>query len=334
MNNKEASGSSRERPDEGKLRILDLLARQAADTIEDVQAIAMWRESEERFRLALRGSPVVVWECDTDLRFTFADNLQPPVTDPAQIVGKRDDEILPFDCVRELVEIKKRVLATGAGERCEISIPSANKTFHFEVVVEPIYNSAAVITGLRGLAIDISERTRTEEALRSVSAELRQTLHTAAIGLTHCSRDLRYLSANPAYAQWIGLPLEQIVGRPIVEVMGKEAFEIIRPRIERVLSGETVEYEDEVPIGGKRKCIRVAYTPDRDAYGNVVGWVASVMDITERKRMEEERAEEGRRKDEFLSLLGHELRNPLAAISTAVQLLSSSVADEKTCLPE
>jgi len=50
--------------------------------------------------------------------------------------------------------------------------------------------------------------------LRAVSAELRRTLHIAATGLTHCSRDLRYLSANPAYAAWIGLPLDHIIGRP------------------------------------------------------------------------------------------------------------------------
>ena len=135
---------------------------------------------------------------------------------------------------------------------------------------------------------DITERKRAEEALRVVSAELRQTLHTAGTGLTHCSRDLRFLSANPAYVQYIGLPLEQIVGRPMVEVMGQAAFEIIRPRIERVLSGERVEYEVEMPIAGERKWIHAVYTPDQDASGNVVGWVASVTDITERKRVEEE----------------------------------------------
>ena len=138
------------------------------------------------------------------------------------------------------------------------------------------------------IARDLTERKRSEEALRVVSAELRQTLHTAATGLTHCSRDLRYLSANPAYAQFVGLPVDQIVGRPIIEVMGRASFAIIHPRIERVLRGEQVEYEDELPIAGERKWVHAVYTPDRDASGNVVGWVASVRDVTLRKRAEEE----------------------------------------------
>jgi PAS domain S-box-containing protein len=139
-----------------------------------------------------------------------------------------------------------------------------------------------------GVYTDITERKQAEEALRAVSAELRQTLHTAGIGLTHCSRDLRYLSTNPAYGQLVGLPVEQIVGAPIIDVLGQAAFEIIRPRVERVLRGERVEYEDELPIAGERKWTHAVYTPDRDASGNVVGWVASVIDITARKRIEHE----------------------------------------------
>jgi PAS domain S-box-containing protein len=139
-----------------------------------------------------------------------------------------------------------------------------------------------------GVYIDITERKRAEEALRVVSAELRQTLDTAATGLTHCSRDLRYLSVNPAYSRLVGLPVERIVGTPIIDVLGQEAFEIIRPHIERVLSGERVEYEEELPIAGERKWIHGAYIPDRDASGNVVGWVGSIMDVSERKRIEKE----------------------------------------------
>ena len=54
---------------------------------------------------------------------------------------------------------------------------------------------------LQGIVRDITERKRADEALRVVSAELRQTLHVAGTGLYHCSRDSRFISANAAYAQ-------------------------------------------------------------------------------------------------------------------------------------
>jgi PAS domain S-box-containing protein len=154
------------------------------------------------------------------------------------------------------------------------------------------------LTGAVVTFSDVTEQRRAEEALLSVSTELRRTLDTAATGLIHCSRDLRYLSANAAYARWIGLPVEQIVGRLIVDVIGEAAFEVILPRVERVLAGERVEYEDELPIDGCLKPIQVVYTPDVDASGSVVGWVASVVDITERKRAE---AKE-RKTERFISI--------------------------------
>ena len=166
-----------------------------------------------------------------------------------------------------------------------------------------IYLTLLMNKAVRSLQLANRQVRESEERYRAVSVELRQTLDTAATGLTHCSRDLRYLSANPAYAQYIGLSLAQIVGRPIVDVMGEAAFEIIRPRVERVLSGERVEYEDALPLGGGLKYVHVVYTPDRDAAGTVVGWVASVMDISERKRIE--------REQEFLAEVGVTLSKSL-----------------------
>jgi PAS domain S-box-containing protein len=63
--------------------------------------------------------------------------------------------------------------------------------------------------------------------------------------------------------------------------------------------------------------------------------LSTYRDITESKQIEKERAEEARLKDEFLALLGHELRNPLAAISTAVHLLSGELsAEQRAALTE
>ncbi len=59
----------------------------------------------------------------------------------------------------------------------------------------------------------------------------------------------------------------------------------------------------------------------RDAHGKPLRLIASVIDITERKRMELMLREADRRKDEFLAMLAHELRNPLAPIRTAIALL-------------
>jgi len=58
-----------------------------------------------------------------------------------------------------------------------------------------------------------------------------------------------------------------------------------------------------------------------DESGNLRSILSLVLDVSERKRMEEELKEEARRKDDFLALLGHELRNPLAPIGNAVYLL-------------
>ena len=109
-----------------------------------------------------------------------------------------------------------------------------------------------------------------------------------AVPVTRCSRDLRYLWANPAYARFLQRPLDQIVGRPIVEVLGRELFEKLRPHFKRVLAGERVDYEQESNVPGiGNKWVSVTYTPTFDADGVANGWVKVVIDITQRKRVEE-----------------------------------------------
>jgi PAS domain S-box-containing protein len=67
-------------------------------------------------------------------------------------------------------------------------------------------------------------------------------------------------------------------------VIGAKAFEVIRPYIERVLRGERVEYEEDVPFAaGGSRFLRVVYMPWGDAEATVAGWIATVSDINDLK---------------------------------------------------
>ena len=115
--------------------------------------------------------------------------------------------------------------------------------------------------------------------------DVRQILDTAAIGLARCSRDLRYVACNRAYEMLVGLPAEQIIGRPIFDVIGIKAFDVIQPYVERVLRGERVEFEEDVPISaGGPRFFHVVDEPWFDSEGHVTGWIASVSETTDLKR--------------------------------------------------
>src|SRR5438552_10174697 len=135
--------------------------------------------------------------------------------------------------------------------------------------------------------MNLTDRKRAEEALRAKEAELEEIINRTPFMLTRCSRDLRYRFVSRAYAQMLGRTPEEIAGKPIVEIMGEEGLKTISPYLEKVLKGHTVEYEAEVSFRGVgAPWLYSVYTPDRDAKGNVVGWFASITNITRRKSAE------------------------------------------------
>jgi PAS domain S-box-containing protein len=125
------------------------------------------------------------------------------------------------------------------------------------------------------------DNARALETLETVTKQM-------AVAVTRCSRDFQYLWANQAYANWIQRPLGEVIGRPISEVLGKDAFEALLPHFKRVLAGEKVHYEQETNFRGiGQRWISATYTPTLDPNGIADGWVAVVVDITERGRAEQ-----------------------------------------------
>src|SRR5215510_8342254 len=110
----------------------------------------------------------------------------------------------------------------------------------------------------------------------------------------------RYRFNNSAYEQWFGRPISEVVGRHVREVLGDEVYAVIAPHIGSALSGHLVSFESSLAYrDGKTRYVRATYVPDVGEDGTVRGFVAHVTDITDLKRVEEEREQLRRHADEL-----------------------------------
>jgi PAS domain S-box-containing protein len=149
---------------------------------------------------------------------------------------------------------------------------------------------SAFAAASRALRARSHERDRAEAALRAREAELAAVINRTPFMLARCSRELRYRFVSQGFADLLGRKPEEIVGRPMAEILGERAFKTILPVVAKVLNGERVEGENEINYRGAGvRFIHAISVPETDERGRIVGWVSSMLDITERKRAEQER---------------------------------------------
>ena len=186
----------------------------------------------------------------------------------------------------------------------------------------PIRDDAGHISGCVLVFRDVTERRRAERDLSRSERELAEFFENANVGLHWVGPDGIILRANQAELDLLGYRREEYVGRHIAE------FHADRPVIDalltRLTAGESL-HEYPVRLRCKDQSIRCALLNSSGFFdnGKFIHSRCFTHDITERQRTEEMLAEANRRKDEFLATLSHELRNPLAPIRNAVQILKT-----------
>ena len=199
--------------------------------------------------------------------------------------------------------------------------------------IRPYITLENKVDGVVLVLVDITDRRRAEEAAAHLAAIV------AASDDAIISKDL-----GGVIQSW-NRGAERLFGYTAEEAIGKSSLRLIPPDradeepgiLARVGRGETVEHYETVRQrkDGSLVDISLTVSPMRDPAGRVIGSAKVARDITDRKRTEEalrqravELAEGEKRKNEFLAMLGHELRNPLAALVHGLELMGN-VADDK-----
>jgi len=125
----------------------------------------------QRYETALRGSNVTVFTHDRALRYTSISN---PLfgRDVKEIVGHRDDEIIPAENRPAILALKQAALETGEPQDGEVRVNEGTSIRWYDFHVEPLRDMAGTIVGLTCAAVDITERKEGEAHLRLLMREL------------------------------------------------------------------------------------------------------------------------------------------------------------------
>jgi PAS domain S-box-containing protein len=305
--------------------------------------------AEQQFQLALRSAPVVLFVQDADLRYTWVFG---PGTGP-ELLGKTDLELsdrYAVESAERLMEFKREILQTGDGTRRDLCLMSSGQQCVIDFAIEPIRDKQGQVIGVSGTAIDVTERRDSKEATARLNAELHQRIHElqtildiAPVGINVAQDpECKTITSNRALAEMLGMPYGENVSK------SRPDFEKVTYRVFR---GEQEVPVDQLPMqraarrgveangdiltiergDGSKIDVLVCAKPVRDNQGCIQGAVGICVDVTAHRKAEMGLRDANRQKDEFLAVLAHELRNPLAPIRGAVQLLrlfGSSVPDK------
>ena len=138
------------------------------------------------------------------------------------------------------------------------------------------------------LELQNQELQQAQEALRNRENDLRLVMDAVPALIAYVDTDCRYVQVNRNYAQWFGSTVEEIQGLHMRDVLGVAQWEKIKAYVEKVLAGETITYERQLPFqGGEGRWIRASYTPDVNGADRIQGFAVHVIDIEERKKIEE-----------------------------------------------
>jgi two-component system cell cycle sensor histidine kinase/response regulator CckA len=291
------------------------------------------RANEQLMKVALAPINMAVFSQDKDLRYTWIYRPQLGYKQE-NVVGKTDEELLPAESAGIIQFIKRKVLETGIGAHEEISLRWQGGVIHYDLVVEPLRDSRGSIIGITGAMLDISDRKRSEEALRASEQKFRDIFTWAPIGIYQSTKDGKILMANESLTHLLGYEkIEELQNLSLEKDIYYSATErnSLIDKYDRVGAG----FASNIELQWKKKngfpvWISLTAHAVRNAAGNTLYYEGFVHDITERKTMEEQvrQAQKLESVGTLASGIAHDFNNILGIILGHTTLLNRNVGNQ------
>jgi PAS domain S-box-containing protein len=295
----------------------------AMDITARKQAERALLEREEELSTIADNLPVLITQFNREGRFEFMNRAGEewygrPTGD---VIGKTVSEILGAESYAKVEPWINRALK-GERVRFEERMYYPDDTFRdVDIAYIPDVSQDGEIRGCFGLVQNITERKAAESRLCESEEQLRTIADNLPAFITHVDRDQRYRFANRVAEEWYGRPASEIIGRHLSEIHASVSLEKLRPRIESLLAGQDVRFEDTILYPDNvTRTVDQRWIVDRDENGQVCGWFSLIQDISERKRLEEDllRQERLAAMGQLTGTVAHELRNPLGAVAASI----------------
>jgi len=286
-----------------------------------------WQAAEklQARALAAGGLGVWAWDLDTD-RVTCSPDLEALCGLAPGTSGGTSEAIVrrvhPEDR-DSFGEAARQTLETGQDHYALHRIVRPDGIVRWiEARGQAVRDETGRVCGMTGVSMDVTARVEAEAEARAREGRLQALADNVPVLIARVDTARRYVFANRAYEDMLGIPAALVIGKTMAEVLGAAAYETIRLYVDRALAGEAVEYDAILPyrtIGAR--FIHAAYAPEHGADGAVTGFLLSVIDITARWEVEEatRRAEEATRR---LALIVENSRDAILSMDLDCTVLS------------